>query len=636
MASWTHSNRETRMPTPPSLSLAQRKSPGRGRWRYRPLATGALTMVLAVAGFTGVDMLVEQRLEDRARTQVLGELSTVRARLEGELNATIHFTMVLATYTGIHPDISESEFRRVAAELFRQRSDMIRNITLAPDNVIRFVYPQAGNEAALGLDLENHPEQSESVYRMMQAADTVLAGPWELVQGGTGLIIRTPVYLNSDRGRHDPEAYWGLTSIPIDMEAIYEITGLINLQDRLDMAIRGRDGLGPAGAVFFGDPELFSRDSVRQEVIIKGGRWELAALPRGGWSAATARPMAWHFTGLTLVLMAGALAWRMTQQSDRVRVSQALHQSLSERLRATIAAMPDICFILDSEGRYLEVFGGHDPQIYHTSHQALLGRTLHEVMPRDKADLFLARIHETLRTGQLQSIEYALSVDDVEGVEPESGPTGPQWFEGRITPLGKDVMGRPAVIWLSVNITQRKKAQDSMRFMALHDALTGLANRTLLRDRIIHAIAQARREQSRIAVMYIDLDDFKPINDSLGHDAGDTVLCEVAQRLNESVRDSDTVARVGGDEFVILLEKLPDPELAARIAEKILEVLGRPIHAKGRACQVTTSIGISLYPDDGETYESLLGAADRALYEAKSQGKGRYWQTDSRLTDISS
>ncbi|ANB03085.1 CHASE domain-containing protein [Ectothiorhodospira sp. BSL-9] len=246
------------------------------------MAAGALAILLAVVGFTGVDMLLEQRLQDRARTQVLGELSTVRARMEGELNATIHFTLVLATYAGIHPNISESEFRRVAAELFRQRSDIIRNITLAPDNVIRFVYPQAGNEAALGLDLENHPEQGESVYRMMQTADTVLAGPWELVQGGTGLIIRTPVYLNSDRGRHDPQAYWGLTSIPIDMEVIYEITGLIDLQDRLDIAIRGRDGLGPAGAVFFGDPELFNRDSLRQEVIIKGGAGNWLHGPRVG------------------------------------------------------------------------------------------------------------------------------------------------------------------------------------------------------------------------------------------------------------------------------------------------------------------------------------------------------------------
>lgn len=625
------------MPDSPSLALIQgRPAPRIRPGSRRPLLAGAVAILLAVAGFTSVDLMLEQRLQDRARTQVLNELSTVRARLEGELNATVHLTMVLATYAGIHPGISESEFRRVAAELYRQRADVIRNITLAPDNVIRFVYPRAGNEAALGLNLQTHPEQSESVYRMMQTTDTVLAGPWELIQGGTGLIIRSPVYLNSDRGRHDPGAYWGLTSIPIDMDAIYLITGLLDLEDRLDIAIRGRDGLGPGGAVFFGDPELFALDSLRQEVIIKGGRWELAAMPRGGWATATTRPLAWHLTGLTLVLLAGALAWRMTQQSERVRVSQALYQGLSERLKATIAAMPDICFILDSEGRYLEVFGGQDPQVYHTSHQALLGRTLHEVMPRDKADLFLARVHETLRTGKLQSIEYALSVEEVDGVKPESGPPGPQWFEGRITPLGKHVMGRPAVIWLSVNITQRKKAQDSMRYMALHDALTGLANRTLLRDRIVHAIAQARRAQSRIAVMYIDLDNFKPINDSLGHDAGDTVLCEVAQRLTESVRDADTVARVGGDEFVILLEKLPDPGLTARIAEKMLEVLARPIQTKGRACQVTTSIGISVYPDDGQTYETLLGAADRALHEAKSRGKNRYWQADPHPTDISS
>ncbi|MCG5536122.1 diguanylate cyclase domain-containing protein [Ectothiorhodospira mobilis] len=587
---------------------------------YKALAAGLLGAALTAGAFWVADNAWAHRLEDRARSRVLQELTTYRARLEGELSATVHLTLVLSTYAGIHPDLDQAEFEHIAAALHARRPDVIRNITLAPDNVIRYVYPREGNEAVLGMDLYHHPEQGDSVRRMMAEGRTVLAGPWPLREGGEGLLIRTPVYLEGPDGRR----YWGLSSIPVNLEAIQGRARLGDVQRRLEIALRGRDGLGAQGAVFYGDPALFHGNTVRQAVAVTGGRWEMAARPRQGWAAWTGRPGAWYLAGGVLVLMAGLLSWNLTYQALRLRESERRYRAQGERLRAIIRAMPDIFFILDAQGRYLEIFGGTDEAGYHQDYDGLVGLSVKDVLPVDKARLFLDHIRQVLATGQLQTLEYALAAADV-GLDESNGPVGPQWFEGRATPLDAQVMGRPAVLWLAVNITQRKKAQEDMRHMALHDPLTGLANRSLLRDRVEHALAQARRSGHGVALMFIDLDDFKPVNDRLGHDAGDRMLCEVAHRLMGAVRASDTVARVGGDEFVVLLEDLEHRDRVREVATKILEILGRPVEIKGRVLRIGCSIGIGLYPQDGDGYEALMGSADQALYCAKHRGKARFW-----------
>ncbi|MFP4161883.1 MAG: diguanylate cyclase domain-containing protein [Ectothiorhodospira sp.] len=571
------------------------------------------------------DLSWGHRLEDRARTQVLTELTTFRARLEGELNSAVHLTRVLATYAGLHPDLNATQFQRVARTLHDRRPDVIRNITLAPDNVIRHVYPERGNEAVLGMDLYRHPEQGASVRRLMSTGETQLAGPWPLRQGGQALLIRHPIYADGPEGSR----YWGLTSIPVHLEAIYARAGLDSVERRLEIAIRGRDGLGQEGEVFYGDPERFREDSVRQTIPVTGGHWEVAAWPREGWTAWTGRPGAWYLAGGVLVLMAGLLSWNLTYQALRLRESERRYRIQGERLQAITRAMPDIFFILDRDGHYLEIFGGTDEARYHQDYDGLVGLSVNDMLPADKARLFLDHIRHVLDTGQLQTLEYMLSAREV-GQDECNGPAGPQWFEGRVTPLDADVMGRPAVLWLAVNITQRRKAQEDMRHMALHDPLTGLPNRSLLKDRVEHALAQARRSAHGVALMFIDLDDFKPVNDSLGHDAGDRLLCEVGYRLAHAVRASDTVARVGGDEFAVLLEDLKEKAQAREVATKILEVLGGAVEIKGHVRHIGCSIGIAFHPEDGDDYETLMGSADRALYCAKQKGKARYWPQPHR------
>ena len=170
-------------------------------------------------------------------------------------------------------------------------------------------------------------------------------------------------------------------------------------------------------------------------------------------------------------------------------------------------------------------------------------------------------------------------------------------------------------------LEQYSQAQESM---ALHDALTGLPNRRLLLDRLAFAIAHARRNKCSMAVMYLDLDGFKQINDSLGHAAGDALLKMVAERLVAAVRQEDTVARVGGDEFVIALWELNQSEGVTTLVSKVLQAVSRPYTIQGRDVAMTVSVGIGIYPLHGEAVETLMKSADLALYDAKHAGKNNY------------
>ena len=173
-------------------------------------------------------------------------------------------------------------------------------------------------------------------------------------------------------------------------------------------------------------------------------------------------------------------------------------------------------------------------------------------------------------------------------------------------------------------LTRLKHTNEQVTALAHHDSLTGLPNRILFYDRLNQAITRARRDKVSIAVLYLDLDGFKLVNDTLGHDAGDTLLREAAKRVVACVRDSDTVARMGGDEFTVILCNLRTPNSKDRVAKKIVETIAQPFLINGKSCSVSASIGIALSPEHGETAEQLVKIADAAMYLAKHSGKNCY------------
>jgi len=178
---------------------------------------------------------------------------------------------------------------------------------------------------------------------------------------------------------------------------------------------------------------------------------------------------------------------------------------------------------------------------------------------------------------------------------------------------------------LQKEMIRRKRIQDRIEHLAYHDHLTGLANRLLFRDELDHAVSLSRRMGKQLAIMFLDLDGFKTINDTMGHATGDQLLKGVSSRLVAIVRKSDVVARIGGDEFVIMITNQRHAESMKLVAEKILNSFRDPFRLNGRDYYLTTSIGVAIYPSDGENAETLLKNADIAMYQAKQKGRNQYF-----------
>ena len=206
------------------------------------------------------------------------------------------------------------------------------------------------------------------------------------------------------------------------------------------------------------------------------------------------------------------------------------------------------------------------------------------------------------------------SAHQIERLRPDG-----HWLEVRGTPIPSG-----GFVTSYIDITERKKAEERIRALALQDTLTGLPNRLNLNDQIEQALERGARAELQFAIMFLDLDGFKKVNDNFGHDIGDVLLQNVAKLLKGSVRETDVVARLGGDEFVVLLHDVPDQATIAMVANKILHSIGEPCQINGADIQIGVSIGIALFPQDGMTREALLKVADQAMYDAKTHGKGSY------------
>jgi len=260
------------------------------------------------------------------------------------------------------------------------------------------------------------------------------------------------------------------------------------------------------------------------------------------------------------------------------------------------------------------------------------------VRPQDFAgtfEAFLALVHEDDRptvTGALQKLVGQHTPCDID--HRIVLPNGTDFvIHLQAEGVREEETDEITVIGTAQDITERKQAERAIHQLAYYDSLTGLANRVLFKDRLSNALSYAARHHQHLATLFIDLDRFKIINDTLGHTVGDLLLTHVAERLSDSVRQSDSVsrhadhepthalARLGGDEFTILLTALPQPEDAGRVARRILESLAHPFSIDGHEIFISASIGISIFPSDGSTVEALLKNADTAMYHAKEQGR---------------
>jgi diguanylate cyclase (GGDEF)-like protein/PAS domain S-box-containing protein len=301
--------------------------------------------------------------------------------------------------------------------------------------------------------------------------------------------------------------------------------------------------------------------------------------------------------------------WSFREVTERRRAEAGLraaaerYRTLFERNLAGVFRTSTTSDILDCNDAFARILG-------FSSSSECIGRKMidYYAEPHQRQAL----LERLLTRGSLTSTELEL----------RRGDGSPVWVLANATLLGGEA--EPVIEGTLVDITKRKDAESQLVHQAYHDALTGLPNRMLFHDRLTQALGLARRTHRGLAVLFLDLDQFKLVNDTLGHAVGDRLLQAVAERLRQSVRKSDTVARVGGDEFNLLLPDVGRGSQAAKMAEKILATVARPAEVDGHRLYLTTSIGISLFPADGDDAEALLTSADIAMYRAKEQGRNGY------------
>ncbi|MGY6587502.1 MAG: diguanylate cyclase domain-containing protein [Wenzhouxiangella sp.] len=436
-----------------------------------------MTVVIAV----GFSLLVEQvyrletqRLADQHRAEAVREASQLRVGIEAELNTALYLPLGLSAYIHAHGDALDSARVEAALAQVVRQGQHVRNIGLAPDNVIRYLYPLAGNEAALGLSYREQPDQWPDVELAMNRREAVMAGPVPLVQGGRGLINRTPIFLPDGQ-------YWGILSMVLDVDSLFETTGLAQMDEQRHALRRRSEGTGEWIGVA-GNNDLFTASFPASEVIVQniqvpGAEWQLA------WAVPT-------------------------------RDSYDATESLGLLLRwpGHFLALAVLCF------------------------------------------------------GLLLMIE-------------------------------------------------RRRAEHLVN----HDPLTGLPNRRLLMSRLASAIRRRQQQGSGFALIYLDLDGFKPINDRLGHDAGDRLLVAVAKRLRSSLPPGASAVRLGGDEFVVLLPGQTSRPAIDRLARELLERIRSPIELGVEEVTIGASAGVAICPYDGEKADLLLRVADQQMYARKAE-----------------
>lgn len=457
----------------------------------RKIIAPFLGIVVALI-FLMMASLYKQTLEEQQRAVEIERIAEIRANIEGAFNGATNLTAGLIAFVSTTGEISTEFFNQLSESLIEQ-NHLIRNITLAPNNVIQYVYPMKGNEAALGLDLLNHPTQGQATKVMIETGSPVLAGPYNLVQGGVGVIHRVPIFLNSDLGSH----YWGLMSTPIDFTSLLELSGIHNPEFGLTFAMRSVEGTGSDDVIFWGEESTFYHpNAIHTYINVLNGKWEIAAI------ADQDIPVSGQRLILSVQLIGGLFALMTT-------------------------------FMIWQ----------------------------------------LLRMNERLHSSQLQ-----------------------------------------------------------YRQLAQHDSLTGLPNRILLSDRFEQAVARVERNREKLVLLYMDLDGFKRINDDHGHQTGDLVLAEIANRFRTTIRSSDSVIRMGGDEFIVLLENIKNIDAVLSISDKLLKSVSQPIQVNSLEFTLGMSIGVACFPSDGLTLDQLITAADHAMYTAKAAGKNQIsWSSDPNI-----
>lgn len=490
------------------------------------------------------------------------------------------------------------------------------------------------NRAPAGSDIWLDPVRRQALEKARDSGMAAISGKVQLkvdTEAGAppGFIMYLPVFAQGQA--HDSVAQrrahligWVYASFHMSdfMASLYgtQSPGLTLAMydgtETLDASLLYRTGGSAAANV---DPLRAPAVSANEYMVVAGHNWTLSLSTQEAFEARYGRGIeqVTGWAGVVLSLLLALLAWLMVNGRNQ---TLRMAESMTEELRAS-----EQRFHLAVNGAQ-EGIWDHDlrsGELYHSPRMAqMLGYTEAEMPARQEA--WEAITHpDDLAHFRLEMAQHFMDPGHAFDVllRLRHRDRSWRWVQSRGM-ASRDALGR-AVRFSGtlLDVTQRKQLEEEVRQLAFYDHLTGLPNRRLLNDRLSQTLTRAKRAQSRMALMFIDLDKFKPVNDAHGHETGDWLLHSVARRIESCLRASDTAARVGGDEFLVLLPDVQSSDDALAVAEKIRAELARPFVTPSQlSLQTSSSIGIAIYPDHANTEEDLLRLGDHAMYQAKGQG----------------
>ena len=570
----------------------------------------ACGLLLSVAWVRHSEQLQREKSMALATDLAADHAQSLQRGIERALSATYAIAALVRQGNG-----QVTGFEGIATEMLPFYPG-IAALGLSPGGVICCVVPLAGNEKSIGFNQLEDIAQNKEARLARDTGNLTLAGPLTLAQGGMGVVGRLPIFLSDSEGARN---FWGFTYVTLRFPESLDAARLPLLRERgyayelwrvvPDTGVRQRIDAWNEQAL---------TQPVERTLQLPNGVWTLSVAPVKGWIIDTHGLV---MEGMVGVLVSGLLAYlswllyamrlRDTQLEALVAERTAEILATQQHLEATVNAIPDLLFEVGLDGRY---YSTHSPreELLARPGSELLGRTVQEVMPPEPARKVLDALQEANEKTWSVGTQICLPLE-----------IGQRWFELSVARKAVAPGEAPRFVVLSRDITKNKEAEEKVLQLAHFDVLTGLPNRSLLADRCQYALSCAQRNHQAVALMFLDLDHFKNVNDSLGHRVGDALLRALARRLSTLVREQDTVSRLSGDEFILVLPET-DALGAAHVAEKLLQAAAEPFEIESHELIVTPSIGIAMYPNDGADFDTLSRCADAAMYSAKQLGRNHY------------
>lgn len=667
------------------------------------------------------DFLASNWQRQEQRQEVIHQLSALRANLEFELYTNIELMQGAAAYIALNPDLNQQEFSDYVSRLLPPDHNVI-NIGGAKDFVVNLIYPIEGNEKALGLDYRKNDQQRESVLQATRVNRTILAGPVELVQGGTGLIARFPV--TTDHGT------WGVLSLVLDYQGVLQNAGITE-QDTLALSLQSHMTPDQTQSVYTNTLGSTLINPVSHTITLPYGSWLIQAMPIEGWVGFQFHLLFWVNAFIVAIIALYIANLHLLNQALQRKTLAALSSS-EEKFRQFFSSHAVVMLILDEVGNIIDANAAAE-HYYGYSAASMSEMKIDDFQHKGNAPSPLKSIYsdthssnhfeleQRLASGEVRHVEifvtpvgnaqrllfYALVLDITERLEyQKQWQLGQQVFSncqegimvtdknrqiisvnaafteitgyseaeiigqqpsvlksnlqnstdyetmyaalesngawrGEIWNKRKDGSIYPELMSLSIvkdstqqitnylavfsDITALKQSEVKLARQAHFDSLTGLPNRLHFKDQLKHAITRTVNTNLSCALLYLDLDRFKVVNDSLGHAAGDELLQLVSERLSKRVRNSDLLARMGGDEFVLLIDSYTHCDAIENLATTLIQELSTPFYLAGdHEVHLGVSVGIAIFPEDADNAEDFLVRADAAMYKAKQFGGNNF------------